>query len=221
MTILGDHLGERFQRKKARERIMCPDREEPRRGSFRRRHDIVPVRHLTTDSGDFVRERTSHERAETRPHTYSPFPPWNQSQNVLIPRRFQRGSLARSRNLTDLTDPIDGFRGDLYLVNRDSWGTRRACTHERGGICSLTCDSDKRSSVIEKRYLGLCEIVEQTDEKSRFFTGVPFRFSGRNNPLKKKTGTCVLVRACARELVLSKLLKTLRHVWETKVSCFW
>lgn len=61
--------------------------ESHRRGSFRRRHDII-----------FDRREPAARPVQSRPHTYSPFLPWNQSQNVLIPVRFQRSSLARSRN---------------------------------------------------------------------------------------------------------------------------
>lgn len=98
-----------------REDTACYYLNESRRASFRRQHDII-----------FDRREPAARPVQSRPHTYSPFLPWNQSQNVLILVRFQQSSLARSRNPAIA---IDGFLRNFALYreagrSRQWWYTQ-------------------------------------------------------------------------------------------------
>lgn len=88
----------------------------PRRGSFRSRHDIVPDRALRWTTMTLRGQRCESSCPVclvATTHVLSLSTVKSKPENVLIPVRFQRGTLARSRNPAIA---IDGFLRNLAIV---------------------------------------------------------------------------------------------------------
>lgn len=105
-TIFGDH----------RERTACFYRDIPRCGSFRSRHDIVlgrALRRMTMTLRGQCCESSCLVCPVATTHVLSLSTVKSKPENVLIPVRFQRGTLARSRNPAIA---IDGFLRNLAVV---------------------------------------------------------------------------------------------------------
>lgn len=107
-AILSDHRG----------RTACFYRDIPRRGLFRSRHDIILGRALRRMTMTWRGQRCENSCLVcpvATTHVLSLSTVKSKPENVLIPVRFQRGTLARSRNPAIA---IDGFLRNLAVVTR-------------------------------------------------------------------------------------------------------